>query len=73
MEEAGGPTTCSWLQQVDQNLGEMGMGQASAWGMAGRRPLEYWRKVDAAMHYSGTCSYTRLDLTFVNSALADSP
>ncbi len=24
----------SWLQQVDQHLKEMGMGQASAWGLA---------------------------------------
>ena len=30
-----------WLQQVDQNLKEIGMGQSSAWGMARRRPLEY--------------------------------
>ena len=30
----------SLLQQVDQHLKEMGMGKASAWGMA-RRPLEY--------------------------------
>jgi len=28
----------SWLQQVDRYLKEMGMGQASAWGMASRRP-----------------------------------
>ena len=28
----------SWLQQVDRHLKEMGMGQASAWGMARRRP-----------------------------------
>ena len=34
----------SWLQQVDQHLKEMGMGQASAWGMARRRSLEYRRK-----------------------------
>ena len=32
----------SWLQQVDRHLKEMGMGmgQASAWGMARWRPLE---------------------------------
>ena len=30
----------SWLQQVDRHLKEMGMGQASAWGVARRRPLE---------------------------------
>ena len=27
-----------WLQQVDRHLKEMGIGQASAWGMARRRP-----------------------------------
>jgi len=34
----GGPRA-SWLQQVDRNLKEMGMGQASVWVMARRRPL----------------------------------
>ena len=48
----------SWLQQVDRHLKEMGMGQASAWGMARRRPLEYRRKVDAATRCSGACSHT---------------
>ena len=33
----------SWLQQVDQHLKEMGMGEASAWGMARWRPLESGR------------------------------
>ena len=33
-----------WLQQVDKHLKEMGMGQASAWGMERRRPLESRRK-----------------------------
>ena len=47
-----------WLQQIDQHLKEMGMGQASAWGMARRRLLEYWQKVDAAMRCSGACSHT---------------
>ena len=42
-----GRPCASWLQQVDQNLKEMGMGQASARGMARWRPLEYWWKVDA--------------------------
>ena len=46
------------LQQVDQHLKEMGMGQASAWEMARQRPLEYWWKVDAATRYSGACSHT---------------
>ena len=36
------------LQQVVQHLKEMWIGQASAWGRARRRPLEYRRKVDAA-------------------------
>ena len=48
----------SWLQQGDQHLKEMGMGQASAGGMARRRLLEYWRKVDAATRCSGACSHT---------------
>ena len=33
-----GRARASWLQQVDQHLKEMGMGQASAWGMARRGP-----------------------------------
>ena len=33
-----------WLQQVDRHFKEMGMDQASAWGMARRRPLEYFGK-----------------------------
>ena len=55
-----GRPRASWLQQVDQHLKEMEMemGQASAWGMARRRPLEYRWKVDAATRYSGTCSHT---------------
>uniref|UniRef100_A0A8C4NFK3 Reverse transcriptase domain-containing protein n=1 Tax=Eptatretus burgeri TaxID=7764 RepID=A0A8C4NFK3_EPTBU len=36
-----GQPHASWLQQVDRHLKEMGMGQASAWEMARRRPLEY--------------------------------
>ena len=36
-----GQPRASWLQKVDQHLEEMGMGQASAWGVARRRPLEY--------------------------------
>ena len=53
-----GRPRASWLQQVDRHLKEMGMGQASAWGMVRRRPLEYRRKVDAATHCSGACSHT---------------
>ena len=52
-----------WLQQVDQHFTEIGMDQASAWGMAIRRPLEYRHKVDAATHCSGTCSHTYPNLT----------
>ena len=48
----------SWLQQVDQHLREIGMGQASAWGIARQRPLEYRQKVDAAMRCSGARSHT---------------
>ena len=47
-----------WVQQVDRHFKEMGMGQASAWGMARRRPLEYRRKVDAETRCSSTCSHT---------------
>ena len=48
----------SWLQQVDQHLKDLGMGQASAWRMARRRPLEYRQKVDAATCCSSTCYHT---------------
>ena len=53
-----GQPRASWLQQVDQHLKEMGMGQASAWEMARWRDLEYRRKVDTATRCSGTCSHT---------------
>ena len=53
-----GRPCASWLQQVDRHLKEIGMGQASACGMARRRPLEYRRKVDAATRCSGACSHT---------------
>ena len=49
-----GRQCASWLQQVDQHLKEMGMGWASAWGMARWRPLEYWQKVDAVTRCSIT-------------------
>ena len=48
----------SWLHQVDRHLKEMEMGQASAWGVARRTPMEYWRKVDAATRCSGACFHT---------------
>ena len=48
-----GRPRASWLQQVDRHLKEMGMGQASAWGMARQRPLQYRQKVDAATYCSG--------------------
>ena len=53
-----GRTRSSWLQQVDQHLKEIGMGQASAWGMARLRPLEYRRKVDAVTRFSGASTHT---------------
>ena len=34
----------SWLQQVDRHLKEIGMGQASAWGMARLGPWSTGRK-----------------------------
>ena len=40
-----GRRCASCLQQVDRHLKDMGMGQASAWGMARRRPLEYGGKL----------------------------
>ena len=48
----------SWLQQVDQHVKEMGMDQASAWGMASLRLLEYQQRVDTVMCCSGACSHT---------------
>ena len=53
-----GRPCASWLQQFDQHLTEMEMGQASAWEMVKWRPLEYRRKVDAATRCSGACSHT---------------
>ena len=50
---ATGRLRASWLQQVDRHLKEMGMGQASAWGMARRMPFEYRQKMDAT-RCSGT-------------------
>ena len=44
-----GRLRASSLQQVDQHLKEMGMGQASAWGMARQRPLEESRRSDALL------------------------
>ena len=48
----------SWLQQVDQPLKEMGMDQASAWGMPRWRRLDHQRKVDAVTPCSCICSHT---------------
>ena len=53
-----GRPRASWLQQVDRHFMEMGMGEASAWGMVRRRPLEYRQKVDAVTCFSGACSNT---------------
>ena len=48
----------SWLQQIDRYFVEMGIGRAAALRMASRRPLEFRRKVDAAMRCTGACSHT---------------
>ena len=53
-----GRRRASWLQQLDEHLKEMRMGQASAWGMGRWRPLEYQGKVDAATRCSGAFSHT---------------
>ena len=53
-----GRPRASLLQQVDQHLKEMGMGQTSAWAVARCRPREYRRKVDTVTRYSGACSHT---------------
>ena len=53
-----GRPRASWLQQVVQHLKEMGMGQASTWGMARPRPLVYRWKVDAVTCFPGACSHT---------------
>jgi len=53
-----GRPRASWLQQVDQHLKEMGMGQASSWGMASWRALENRWKADVAMRCSSACSHT---------------
>ena len=53
-----GRPRASLLQQVDRHLKEMGMCEASACGMARRRPLEYRWKVDAATCCSVACSHT---------------
>ena len=53
-----GRPRASWLQQLDQHLKEMGMGQASAWGMDRWRPLEYRQKVNVTTRCSGACSNT---------------
>ena len=56
----------SRLRQVGSYVKDMFMtGLASAWAMAGRRPKEYRRKMDAATRCSGVCPYTLPDLTKV--------
>ena len=39
-----GRPRASWLQQVDQHLKEMGMGQASVWGWPDRGPWSTGKK-----------------------------
>ena len=53
-----GRPRASWLQQVDRHLKEMGMGQATAWGMSRWRPLEFRQKLNAAMRCSSACYHT---------------
>ena len=57
-----GRPQASWLRQVESYLKDAGMagmaGLATAWAMAGRRPKEYSRKVDAATRCSGVCRHT---------------
>ena len=43
-----GRPRASWLQQVDRHLKEMGMGQASAWGMFKRRTSRFF----LCLHYT---------------------
>ena len=49
------------------SLKEMGNGQASAWGMARRRLLEYWREVGAATKENGKSTvdgrFQRMEVT----------
>ena len=53
----------SWLRQVESYLKDADLvGLASAWAMAGRRPKEYRRKVDAATLCFGVCPHTCPDL-----------
>ena len=49
----------SWMQKIDQHLKEMGMGQASAWGMARWTPLEYRQKVDSDTLLRRMLQYSR--------------
>ena len=53
-----GRPRASWLRQVHRYCKEMGLGQASAWAMAIRRPREYRRRVDAATRCQGACPHT---------------
>ena len=45
-----GRTRASWLQQIDQHLKEMGIGEASPWGIARLRPLEWTQQRAALVH-----------------------
>ena len=48
----------SWLQQIDGYCQELGIGRELAWGLAGRDPDGWRRRVGAATRCLGVCSHT---------------
>ena len=55
----GGPGICLGDRQTETYLRDTSLtGLESAWAMAGRKPKEYRRKVDAATCCSGVCHHT---------------
>ena len=59
MGRAHASLLCQSITVVEFYRRDMGIaGLASAWAMARRKPKEYRRKVDAAMHCSGVCPHT---------------
>ena len=66
-----GRPRASWLQQVDQNLGEMGMARHLPGGWPDGDP---WSTGGKLMQRCTAPAHAPIpDLTFVNSAFADSP